>query len=235
MKRYTDLSGTLENGLWGYDVLPGLENIIPPVSIKTLATVEKDEFFASQITFSTISGTYLEAGSHILEDGKTLDQYSVSDFIKPVSIIRLPKLEPKTLITADLLEAAAGAGSLEAKAPLQKGDAVIIDTGWGGRWNQEGYVLECPTLHRSAVEWVLNYNISIFGIDVPCIESSWSEDDAEEKGGLLGMLFQRNVLLVAPLVNLDRVKGDRGVLMCLPLAVAGTSGAPARIVLEEEI
>ena len=28
MKRYTDLSGTLENGLWGYDVLPGLENIL---------------------------------------------------------------------------------------------------------------------------------------------------------------------------------------------------------------
>ncbi len=121
MKRYTDLSGTLENGLWGYDVLPGLENIIPPVSIKTLATVEKDEFFASQVSFSTISGTYLEAGSHILENGKTLDQYSVSDFIKPVSIIRLPQQEPKTLITADLLEA---------KTPLHAGDAVIIDTGW---------------------------------------------------------------------------------------------------------
>ncbi len=96
-------------------------------------------------------------------------------------------------------------------------------------------MLECPTLHRSAVDWVLNYDISIFGIDVPCIESSWSEDDTEEKGGLLGLLFQRNILLVAPLLNLNRVKGNRGILMCLPLAVAGTSGAPARVVFEEDI
>jgi kynurenine formamidase len=47
------------------------------------------------------------------------------------------------------------------------------------------------------------------------------------------MLFKRNVLLVAPLVNLDQVKSDRGTLYCLPLNVAGTSGAPARVVWEE--
>ena len=55
-----------------------------------------------------------------------------------------------------------------------------------------------------------------------------------EKGGLLGMLFRKNVLLVAPLVNLDKVRADKGMLYCLPLPVVGTSGAPARVVFEEK-
>lgn len=67
-------------------------------------------------------------------------------------------------------------------------------------------------------------------MDVPCIESAWSEDAAGEKGGLLRLLFRQGILLVAPLVNLERVKADRGALFCLPLLVAGTSGAPARVV-----
>jgi kynurenine formamidase len=49
------------------------------------------------------------------------------------------------------------------------------------------------------------------------------------------MMFKKGTLLVAPLVNLEQVEGDRGVLYCIPLYVAGTSGAPARIVFEEEV
>ena len=226
MKRYVDLSGMVENGLWSYKVLPGLENIIPPAAVETIATVKGNDFFASRISLSTITGTYLESGAHIIEGARTLDEYSIADFIKPAKIIRLPRQEEKTLVDGKLLAA---------HAPrIDRGDAVIVDTGWGRRWNGPGYVLECPNLSKSAVEWVLSHEISIFGTDVPCIESSWSEDAVGEKGGLLGMMFRKNVLLAAPLVNLDEAKGSSGTLYCLPLHVKGTSGAPARIVFEEE-
>jgi len=226
VKRYIDLSGTLKNDLWAYNVLPGLEEVIPPVSIETIATVKNNEFFASKISFSSVSGTYLEAGSHIREDGKNLDQYEVKDFIKPAVVIRLPQRNAKNLVDGELLAAHA--------PPIERGDAVLIDTGWGRSWNHPGYVLQCPNLSRAAVEWVLSHDISIFGIDIPCIESSWSENVSEEKGGLLALIFERDVLLVAPLVNLERIKAKRGTLICLPLAVEGTSGAPTRVVFEEE-
>ncbi len=95
-------------------------------------------------------------------------------------------------------------------------------------------MLNCPNLSRSAVEWALEKDISIFGVDAPCIESSWSEDKKVEKGGLLAMLFNQNVLLAAPLVNLSSTKADRGMLYCLPMSVKGTSGALARVVWEED-
>ncbi len=227
MKRYVDLSGRVENGLCGYDVLPGLEKIIPPASVEDIASVRRDGFFASKISLSTITGTYLEAGSHILEEAKNLDAYGIPDFIKPAAIVRLPPQEAKAVVSGDLLEKHAPA--------INPGDALVIDTGWGPMWNKPGYVLTCPNLSRSAIEWALAREICIFGIDVPCIESSWSEDTVEEKGGLLGMLFRRNVLLVAPLVRLQEVRADRGILYCLPLSVAGTSGAPARVIWEEPV
>ncbi|MGQ9615536.1 MAG: cyclase family protein [Spirochaetota bacterium] len=227
MKRYIDLTGKLENGLWSYRVLPGLESLIPPVSIQTIASVMENGFFASKISFSTISGTYVESGSHILDNGKMLDEYHIEDFIKPANIIHLPVQKPRALIDETLLKSHAPAGNF-------KGEALLIDTGWGKNWNREGYVLECPNFTRGAIEWVISRGISMFGVDVPCIEGAWSEDVAEEKGGLLSMLFKSDILLVAPLINLEKVKGNMGILYALPLYVAGTSGAPARVVFEEE-
>ena len=225
MGRYTDLSGAIENGLWAYDVLPGLEAIIPPVLVETVATVEKNDFFASRISLSTISGTYLEAGSHILEGARNLDEYGIDAFIRPASIIRLPRQGEKALIDVSLLR--------EHSRSIGKGDALIVDTGWGAMWNKPGYVLRCPNFTKKAIEWLLAQGPGILGFDVPCIESSWSEDAVEEKGGLLGMMFRKNVLLAAPLINLELVEGDRGTLLCLPLKVKGTSGAPARILFDQ--
>lgn len=225
MERIIDLSGKLEKGLWGYYSLPGLEGIIPHIEIKTVATVKSNGFFASKITVSSLSGTYLEAGSHIIEDGKNLDDYSVEDFIRPAKIIKLPEQKRKSLIDRK---------SLEQNTPeINRGEALLMDTGWGRMWNKPGYVLECPNMSRGALEWVLEQNVSIFGVDIPCIEAAWSEEKEGEKGSLLGTLFKKGMLLLAPLVNMDKITEREGKLICLPMYVKGTSGAPVRVIFIE--
>ena len=49
MRSFTDLSGSLENGLWGYHELPGLENRLPRFHLETATTVKEDSFFSSLI------------------------------------------------------------------------------------------------------------------------------------------------------------------------------------------
>ena len=226
MEKIIDLSGLLENNLWGYYELPGLEKIIPPVEVKTIATVKENDFFASKITVSTISGTYLEAGSHIIENGRTLDEYTVADFVKPVKVIKLPEQKKRALITGKML--------MDNAPEIKEGEALIIDTGWGEMWNKAGYVLQCPNMDKSSIDWVLEKRVSIFGVDVPCIESAWSQNSVSEKGGLLGTLFKQGVLLVAPLVNLNKVEKAEGTLICLPMKVKGVSGAPARVIFIQD-
>jgi kynurenine formamidase len=226
MKRVTDLTGRMENGMWGYFELPGLEKVVPPVRIEEIANIEERGFFSSKLSLSTISSCYVEAGSHIIEGGKLLEEYPVERFIRPAKLVRLPEQKPRALIDGK---------ALEERAPAtEKGDALIVDTGWGRMWNKPGYVLKCPNFRQSALRWVLDRDISILAVDVPCIEASWADDAEEERGNLLAELFKKDVLLVAPLVNLESIEGDAGTLVCLPLSIASVSGAPARVVFIEE-
>lgn len=225
MGRLHDLTGRLTPGMWDYRVFPGLDAVIPPLEVDTVATVAQDGFFASRISLSTITGTYLEAGSHILPDGPTLDRYGVDDFVRPAKILRLGRLEADARIDGAML-AAADPG-------LEEGDALIVDTGWHREWNRPGYVERCPKMVPSALQWILDRPVGMLGVDIPAIEAAWSDDDAEAKGGLLSQLFARGCLLLAPLVRLDKVPVDRGRLFALPLPVEGVSGAPARVLFEE--
>ena len=225
--RYIDISGRLENGMWGYHVLPGLERIIPEVRVKTIATIDNVGFFASKFEFSSISGTYVETGAHMIKGYKVLEDYGIEDFIKPVKIIRIPYLKGKESVTVDHLK--------KSGTEVKKGEALIVDTGWWRRWNKDGYVLNSPYYSKDALMWILDKEISIFGVDVPCIESAWSEDNKEEKGSLLKEMFKRGILLVAPLVNLGKIKSNSGTVYCFPINVKGSCGAPARVVFEEII
>ena len=226
MKSVIDLTGGMQNGMWGYHELPGLEKVVPPVEITPFATIEENGFFSSRLSLGTISCCYVEAGSHIVEGGKLLEEYPVERFIRPAKLVRLPAQNPRALIDDRMLR--------ERAPKIMRGDALIIETGWGAMWNKPGYVLQCPNLRKSALRWVLDQEISIFAVDVPCIEASWADDAEEEKGGLLRELFERDVLLVAPLVNLERIKGNEGTIICLPLSIKSVSGAPARVVFVEE-
>ena len=231
MRKIVDLSGMIETDMWGYYSLPGLENLVPPVKVETIATISEHEFFASKIELTTVSGTYLEAGSHILEGAKNLDEYEVSDFVKPVKILRVPPQEPRALIHRKTFE--------ENAPPIDPGEALLIDTGWWRRWNQPGYVLDSPNFSPEALQWILEQQIGLLAVDVTVIEGVWTEEAEEpgsdsEKGSLLGALFESGALMVAPVVNLGEVTGDQGTLICLPMKVKGTSGAPARVVFISE-
>jgi kynurenine formamidase len=51
---------------------------------------------------------------------------------------------------------------------------------------------------------------------------------------MLRTLFEKDILLLAPLVKLEEVRSESGTLICLPLKLRGTSGAPCRAVFMEE-
>jgi len=222
----TDITGRLEPGMWDYRVFPGFDTLIPPYQVDRVGSLATDGFVSSRIVLSTITGTYLEASSHVLADGRDLDAYGVGDFIRPVRILRLGRLAPDSTVTAAMLAAAdPGVG---------EGEALIIDTGWYEQWNRPGFVEHCPTMRPDALEWLIERRIGLLGVDVPAIEAAWSEGDGEAKGGLLSVLFAQGCLLLAPVVGLDRIGADRGRLIALPIPLVGTSGAPVRAVVEWE-
>lgn len=209
-------------------MLAGLGVSLPEFDVATVATRDQQGFEAFSLSLCTVTGTYIETGGHMLPDMPDLSDLHPGSFVRSAVVCHVERKAPEDLIHRSDLEANC--------PPVLEGDALLIDCGWGDRWRSPDYVTGSPAFHVECLEWLLAQPFSILGVDVPCIETARSRPDGiEEAGNMLMPLFQRGVLLLAPLVNLPHIRSPRGELLALPLHVEGVSGAPCRAMFLESI
>jgi kynurenine formamidase len=226
MSKIIDLTGPLYNGMWSYNELSTLGVGLPDFRVEQLAAIPDQGFEAFGYVTSSISGTYIENAGHMLGGIPSLNSLDVSAFIRPAVVCHLPRKGPDEVIHGAELAANC--------PPIQRGDALLIECGWGARWEASDYVLHGPGYHPDCLAWFLDQPFSILGVDVPCIETARSRPNGTEAAGnMLVPLFERGILLLAPLVNLDRIQISRGELIALPLNIRGVSGAPCRAIFRE--
>ena len=131
MKKYIDITGTINNGMWNYDEPFPQINIkpLPPISWLGGKTVGCEIFEG----FHSQTGTYLETPAHSYGNGNS---YALID-VKPEQMMDIPcvvlnvgmwDMDPelgRRGITVEDLE-----GCFNAK-DIQEGDAILIGTGYG--------------------------------------------------------------------------------------------------------
>jgi arylformamidase len=226
MTKIYDLSGPLYNRMWSYNELSTLGAVLPDFHVEQLATLERQGFEAFGYALSSITGTYIENAGHMLGGIPPLNGDDPSIFLRPAVVCHVPRKGPDDVIHGAELAASCPA--------VQPGDALLIECGWGVRWESPEYVVHGPGLHRDCLPWLLDQPFSLLGVDVPCIETARSRPDGTEAAGnMLTPVFEKGILLLAPLVNLDRIHAPRGELIALPLNIRGVSGAPCRAIFRE--
>lgn len=217
--RYIDLTGIIENGMWEYG------EPYPKVEITQVSSVDDETAYAEykvnayKITFSSSSGTYVQTSAEMFKGKPTVDQIPLERLILETSVIKIPK-GPRGVITVDEIE--------KTGVDIKKGEGLIVATGWEKFWNKENFVKESPHFTPESMDWVLNKGISLLAGDMTIY------DDYYNPTGLLKNLFSRDVLVVAPLVNLDKIRRKKIKLIALPLKVKGVSGCPCRVIAIEE-
>ncbi len=226
MSKFVDLSGPLRPGLWSYNALPGFSPRLTELAVERVATLDRDGFEAFRFELSSLTGSYIETGRHMLAEGPLLDALSPGDFIRPAVVCHLPAKAAQELIHGNELVAHC--------PPVRPGDALLIECGWASHWEAADFLTGSPAFHHDCLPWLLEQPFSILGVDIPCIESARSRPESgEATGSMLLPIFRRGALLLAPLINLAKIAAARGELMALPLNFAGTSGAPCRAVFRE--
>ena len=226
MSQWIDLSGPLFNGMWSYNSLGGLPRPQAEYHVEKDFHIAEVGFESLKYAVSSLSGTYLETAGHLTEGAPALTDFTLADFIRPAVVCHLPRKGARELIRRAELEAHC--------PPVRKGDALLIECGWGAQWRSPNFVTDGPAYHPDCRRWLIEQPFSILGVDIPCIQAPYPVPDGSAyEGNVLLPIFEKGVLLLAPLVNLDRVRVERGELIALPMHAEGVSGSPCRAIFRE--
>lgn len=209
--RIIDLTGLIEEGMWTYG------SPLPEVSIRKL--IHKNGVVSYAITLGSIAGTYLETAAHWFENAPSLDDVPPERLITDAVVVKLRAKGPLEHIELDELS--------PYKSKVRKGDALLVSTSWDSKWHEGNFISESPHFSREAMDWVLDRKVSILGGDIPCY------DDPRKSEGLVKKLFSRGILILAPLINVRKIRKERVKLMALTPRIKGTCAFPCRAIAIE--
>lgn len=203
----------------------------PVFQARTLATVEKDGYFAREISLPEHFGTHFDAPAHFVRGLWTVDQVPPERLIAPLVV----------------LDARAGAKSdadhqisveeisqwEQAHGQIPENAVVIADTGWGSRWNSVGDyrnadakgVMHFPGYSLEAGKFLVEgRHVVGLGIDTLSIDYGPSKDFPVHQYTL-----SHSVYHLENVANLEHAPASGAVLVVAPMKLEGGSGSPVRI------
>lgn len=185
------------------------------LQISRVKCIERgDPANVSKIDCDIHVGTHIDAPLHFIRDGASIEQIPLDIFCGPAFIAALNQASS---ITANDL----------ASLSLPKGiNRLLLKTRNSELWKKEqqnfdpGYV----ALTADGAEWIVDQGINLIGVDYLSVQQYHDNPETHE------ILLRAEVTIVEGL-NLADVSPGWYELICLPLKLVGTEGAPARAVL----
>ena len=172
--------------------------------------VERDGYTSTELRLSTHTGTHLDAPSHYLPGGISVDRVPLGDLVG----------EARVLAMEDAGEAITAA-SLSGKLYGRK--RILIRTRASGA---DSFGPEFPHLTPDAARLLAGAGILVVGIDSPSIEAAPGDGSVHRE--LLG-----SGISILELLDLSRVAEGDYFMVALPLRLEGLDGSPARVILLE--
>lgn len=197
------------------DVTRPLKNdmlVYPGDVIPSFSQVDHGRYLISDIHLSTHTGTHIDAPTHYLKSGNTIDTIPLSNLIGRCRVINVSGIKSTIITAADLKGKQCGVKRL------------LLKTQFSG---SDKFSDEYPSLAYDAACSITDNGIQCIGIDSPSIESS--EGDGSVHRRLLG-----KECIIIELLDLSDVPEGDYEMVALPLRLAGLDGSPARVVLMKQ-
>ncbi|MBA3955002.1 cyclase family protein [Candidatus Dependentiae bacterium] len=186
------------------------------VYFTTTQSMEKDGVRKSRIIMSSHASTHVDAPAHFIPQGKTIDQFALSQLIGTAVVLDLTEVEE-----------AIGREDLE-PYELSKGLIVLLKTRNSELVENAPFEREFVYLDSVAAAYLIEVGVKAVGIDYLGIERNQPEHDTHKT------LFEHDVPIIEGL-RLAHVGEGAYFFVCLPLAVVGLEAAPARAILIEDM
>jgi len=195
-----------------------------------MPTLRPDHFAPSVIPYSDVAGsgwrgsklildshcgTHLDAPSHFVADGATVDAVDLADLIGRCQIVDVAVSTYDAPIELEQL-------------PEITQPRIFLRTSCSDRMESdpEGYFHHHAYLTSSTARALVTAGVRLVGMDCPSVDLDG--DDAHQ------ILLQNNVSIIENLVNLSTLPNECDIII-LPLPIVGCDGSPVRAVAELEI
>lgn len=204
-----DLTIPIDHGIESFPGEPG-SFFIP------FASIARQGFLSHQMLLYSHGGTHVDAPRHFLPGGGDVASMPLDKLVGPAMVADV-KVQGEEIRLADIHWP-------RVPAP---GDRVLLRTGWGRHWGRDDYFASFPNLGLEVAQYLAEKGVGLLGLDTPTPHS-------KEPLAVHEALLSREIVIVEGLVNLERITGTEGMLLCLPLPLVGLDGAPARVVYIED-
>jgi len=198
-----DISVPINAVMHVYDGNPGFHlELVDSIAAGATANV-------SRLDLGVHTGTHVDAPVHFIDGAAGTESLDLETLIGPASVV------DATTVSGDL--DAEALAELALPADLTR---VLFKTSNSRLWNRDSFSRDFVRLTGSGARFLIESGVSLVGIDYLSI------GDAEAHQELLGAG-------VTALEGLDLREVDPGdyELICLPLRLEGSDGAPARVIL----
>lgn len=209
-----DLSHNLHNDM---PVYPG----DTPTSLEPTATISKDGLNLSKVILSSHAGTHIDAPSHFVLNGITIDQIPAPRFVGEAVVVDVTSTHIGDPVKVDdFTKRTSGDRHWKIKAD----DIVLFYTGSSELWGNPIVERKYTYLSESLAEELVQRRVRAIGID------SFSVDSFDSVTFPVHKTILRNNLFIIESISssLREFLGRRILLICPPLKLASADGAPCR-------
>lgn len=209
MSSVFDLSHTIETGM---PVYPGT----PAPRIDMVYTHDSYGFQEHELNMTTHIGTHIDAPLHILDNGKSLVQFSLDKFFGTAIKVNLPSKDHD--IVKQVSEKIKQYGNPE---------FILIHTGWSKYWGTDTYFKDFPLPSEEAFRYLADLELKGIGIDTVSIDPVSADKLKNHK-----IILNKEAIIIENLTNLDKLPDGLFRFFCFPLKINNGDGSPVRAVAQ---
>lgn len=203
MHRWHDLTLPLKTHT---PVFPG----DPPIMCELVSDYPETNYRVTYWHLGSHSGTHVDAPSHSVPGGLTIDELSLDVLIGPARVVDLRHRAPNEEITV---------GDLDTALPCLR---LLLCTGWDKHLGTPDYYAAMPGISLDAARFAKDNGVRLIGIDAPNVHATRGLP-------IHDFLLTSGVVLLEGLVALEEFAGEEVLVVVAPLRLVGSDGAPARV------
>ncbi len=211
-----DLTRTYETGQ-----TVGNPNNHPTVNLEPMATIAYQGFNTSRILLGSHIGTHMDAQTHFIQNGQTIDLVDLNLCIGDVSIIDLTHLQPGQRAEVSDLE------------NFEISERIMLVFGWARYRSNPDFSQKWPYLSLDAAKYLINRGSKLIATDVMSLDTK--ARDASNDFEVHKLMLSQKIIFIESLENTHLIDFCKEYyLIALPIKLKNLDGAPCRVVLIEK-